>query len=100
MRYKPPDFKTLSEMAAIGVGRLTEDEARDIIESIRWPNGIMLCQRHNSINLSQARVVSQVFITGNRLPRTAFPNPRQGRPGFGIKPFQVDRGLTVSQESL
>jgi len=40
MRYKPPDFKTLSEMAAIGVGRLTEDEARDIIESIRWPNGI------------------------------------------------------------
>ena len=40
MRYKPPDFKTLSEMAAIDVGRLTEDEARDIIESIRWPNGI------------------------------------------------------------
>lgn len=72
MRYKPPDFKTLSEMAAIDVGRLTEDEARDIIESIRWPNGIMLCQRHNSINLSQAKVVSQVFITGNRLPRNVF----------------------------
>lgn len=72
MRYKPPDFKTLSEMAAIDVGRLTEDEARDIIESIRWPNGIMLCQRHNSINLSQTRVVSQVFITGNRLPRNVF----------------------------
>ena len=40
MRYNPPQFKTLSEMAAIDVGRLTEDEARKILEDIRWPDGI------------------------------------------------------------
>ena len=40
MRYEPPKFKKLSEMAAIDVGRLTEDEARTILENIRWPDGI------------------------------------------------------------
>jgi transposase-like protein len=39
MKYQPPKFKTLSEMAAIDVGRLTEDEARTMLENIRWPNG-------------------------------------------------------------
>jgi len=39
MRYTPPDFETLAEMAAIDVGRLTEDEARKILEDIRWPDG-------------------------------------------------------------
>jgi len=39
MRYIPPKFDRLNEMAAIDVGRLTEDEAREILESIRWPNG-------------------------------------------------------------
>ncbi len=40
MKYIPPKFETLSEMAAIDVGRLTEDEARGILEGIRWPDGI------------------------------------------------------------
>jgi len=40
MKYIPPKFETLSEMAAIDVGRLTEDEAREILEGIRWPDGI------------------------------------------------------------
>lgn len=41
MRYTPPVFKSLNQMAAIDVGRLTEDEARAILENIRWPNGIL-----------------------------------------------------------
>ena len=39
MRYKPPDFKDLKDMAAIDVGRLTEEQARTILENIRWPKG-------------------------------------------------------------
>jgi transposase-like protein len=39
MKYTPPKFTKLSEMAAIDVGRLTEDEARAILEEIRWPEG-------------------------------------------------------------
>ena len=39
MKYKPPEFDRISEMAAIDVGRLTEDEARAMLESIRWPEG-------------------------------------------------------------
>jgi transposase-like protein len=40
MRYTPPRFERLSDMAAIDVGRLTEDEARKILETLRWPDGI------------------------------------------------------------
>ena len=40
MKYIPPRFERLSEMAAIDVGRLTEDGARKILEGIRWPKGI------------------------------------------------------------
>lgn len=40
MKYTPPNFKTLSEMASIDVGRLTEDEARTVLEGIRWPKGV------------------------------------------------------------
>jgi transposase-like protein len=39
MKYTPPKFTKLSEMSAIDVGRLTEDEARSILEAIRWPDG-------------------------------------------------------------
>ena len=39
MRYTPPKFETLAEMAAIDAARLTEDEARTILEKIRWPKG-------------------------------------------------------------
>ena len=40
MKYKPPKFSKLSDMASIDVGRLTEDEARAILEGIRWPTGL------------------------------------------------------------
>lgn len=39
MRYTPPTFTNLKDMAAIDVARLTEDEARAILEHIRWPKG-------------------------------------------------------------
>jgi len=38
MRYVPPTFTDLKDMAAIDVARLTEDEARTILENIRWPD--------------------------------------------------------------
>jgi hypothetical protein len=41
MRYIPPEFTKLSEMAKIDVGHLTEAQARGILESIRWPDGIV-----------------------------------------------------------
>jgi transposase-like protein len=39
MKYIPPKFERLKNMAAIDVGRLTENEARAILEGIRWPKG-------------------------------------------------------------
>ncbi len=39
MQYVPPKFARLREMAAIDVARLTEDEARAVLEGIRWPKG-------------------------------------------------------------
>ena len=39
MKFTPPKYSQLSQMAAIDVGRLTEDETRAILEDIRWPNG-------------------------------------------------------------
>lgn len=47
MRYVPPKFGSLAEMAAIDVARLTENEARQILEKIRWPKGLV-CPRCNS----------------------------------------------------
>jgi len=46
MKYRPPKFDKLSDMAAIDVGRLTEDEARMMLEQIRWPEGSVcpVCQ--------------------------------------------------------
>ncbi|MDD5589086.1 MAG: IS1595 family transposase [Candidatus Nanoarchaeia archaeon] len=40
MKYKPHNYDKLSEMASIDVGRLTEDQARMILENIRWKDGI------------------------------------------------------------
>lgn len=39
MRYVPPKFTNLKDMAAIDVARLTENEARTILEKIRWTRG-------------------------------------------------------------
>ena len=40
MKYETPKFNTLNDMASIDVGRLTEEEARKMLEDIRWKNGI------------------------------------------------------------
>lgn len=39
MNYTPPMFTDLKDMAAIDVGRLTEEAARTMLEAIRWPEG-------------------------------------------------------------
>ena len=53
MKYIPPSFETLSEMASIDVGRLTEDQARAILEKLRWPNGIECphCESKNIVRI-------------------------------------------------
>jgi len=50
MKYIPPKFEKVSQMSAIDVGRLTEDEARGILENIRWPKGIA-CPHCESTNI-------------------------------------------------
>jgi transposase-like protein len=52
MKYQPPQFSKFSEMAAIDVGRLTEDEARNILEAIRWPLG-SACPHCGSVNVTR-----------------------------------------------
>ena len=56
MRYTPPKFARLSEMAAIDVGRLTEEEARSILESIRWPHGLA-CPHCGSVKVTRMETV-------------------------------------------
>ena len=63
MKYTPPKFKTLSKMAAIDVGRLTEDEAREILEKLRWPNGIE-CPHCNSKNVVRIKGKSEKVRDG------------------------------------
>jgi transposase-like protein len=41
MKFNPPNFTKLNEMAYIDVCRLTEDEARTILENIRWKDGVV-----------------------------------------------------------
>jgi transposase-like protein len=50
MKYIPPKFNRLKDMSYIDVCRLTEDEARKVIEKIRWPKGI-ICPHCNSKNI-------------------------------------------------
>lgn len=52
MKYVPPKFTKLSDMAAIDVGRLTENEARAILEAIRWPDG-PICPHCGAKNVSR-----------------------------------------------
>ena len=52
MKYKPPKFETLAEMSAIDVGRLTEDQAREILERIRWPEG-PVCPHCNGTSVTR-----------------------------------------------
>lgn len=54
MKYKPPKFESLSEMSAIDVGRLTEDETRTILENIRWPKG-PVCPHCEGTNVTRLK---------------------------------------------
>jgi len=58
MKYNPPKFETLGEMAAIDAARLTEDEARAILEKIRWPEG-PTCPRCQSQNVTRLQSKSE-----------------------------------------
>lgn len=63
MRYIPPRFSRINEMAAIDVSRLTEDEARSILENIRWPNGIK-CPHCGSTDVTRIKAVSMKIRDG------------------------------------
>jgi len=63
MKYTPPKFTTLSDMAAIDVGRLTEDEARAILEAIRWPNG-PVCPHCESKEVTRIKAKSEKVRDG------------------------------------
>lgn len=41
MKYLPPKFSSIREMSYIDVCRLTEDEARKVLEDIRWSKEII-----------------------------------------------------------
>jgi transposase-like protein len=63
MKYIPPRFERLRDMAAIDVGRLTEDEARNILEGIRWPKGIA-CPHCGSIRVVRIQAKSEKVRDG------------------------------------
>lgn len=50
-------------MASIDVGRLTEDEARNILEGIRWPNGIA-CPHCGSMCITRLQAKSDKIRDG------------------------------------
>ncbi len=54
MKFTPPKFKNLSDMAAIDVGRLKENQARKILENIRWKDGIT-CPRCGSMDVTRLK---------------------------------------------
>jgi transposase-like protein len=63
MKYIPPKFSKLRDMAAIDVGRLTEDEARTILENIRWPKGIA-CPHCGSMRITRIKAKSDKIRDG------------------------------------
>jgi transposase-like protein len=63
MKYIPPKFKSLNEMASIDVGRLTEDDARAILEKIRWTEGI-ICPHCGSNYITRIKSKSEKIRDG------------------------------------
>ncbi len=53
MKFNLPEYKNMSEMAYIDVCRLSEDEARTILENIRWKDGIICphCESKNIVRI-------------------------------------------------
>ena len=65
MRYSPPSFNRLKDMASIDVGRLSEGEALAILERLRWPHGVV-CPHCDSrkvtrINSSRSKARDGLF---------------------------------------
>jgi len=65
MKFTPPRYPTISEMAAIDVGRLTEDEVRDQFERIRWPLGTT-CPNCGSKNVTKLSANATSHQTSTR----------------------------------
>ena len=63
MKYTPPSFEKISQMASIDVGRLTEDQARGILEDIRWPDEIT-CPHCDSNNITKIHAKSDKIRDG------------------------------------
>jgi transposase-like protein len=63
MKYIPPKFSKLRDMAAIDVGRLTENKARAILEGIRWPKGIA-CPHCGSLHVTRIEAKSNKVRDG------------------------------------
>ncbi|MCX5677399.1 MAG: IS1595 family transposase [Planctomycetota bacterium] len=63
MKFVPPKFTSVSDMAAIDVGRLTEDEARAILENIRWPHG-SACPHCGSVKVTRIQAKSSKVRDG------------------------------------
>jgi len=63
MKFIPPKFSKLSEMASIDVGRLTEDEARIILESVRWPKS-PICPHCGSMDVTRIQAKSDKVRDG------------------------------------
>jgi hypothetical protein len=63
MKYIPPKFEKLKDMAAIDVGRLTEDEARTILEGICWPKALLalIAASGNNSNQANAKISSELL---------------------------------------
>ena len=54
MKYNPPQFTKLEDMAFIDVCRLTEEQALSILEDIRWPDG-PVCPHCGSVRVTRLK---------------------------------------------
>ena len=63
MKYQPPKYESLRDMAAIDVARLTEDGARGILENIRWPKG-PVCPHCGGKNITRIQGKSESVRDG------------------------------------
>jgi transposase-like protein len=63
MKYIPPQFDKLADMAAIDVGRLTENEARAILETLRRPKG-PVCPHCGSVRATRIQAKSNKVRDG------------------------------------
>src|SRR5271157_3872073 len=63
MKFNPPNYKNLKDMAYIDVSRLTEDQARNIFETIRWPGGVA-CPHCESKSVTRINAISNKIRDG------------------------------------